>query len=64
VEIEGLSAEQIEQAAFSNAIALYELTPLQASLEEAYMSMTRDDVEYRAPQSHADMTTTEGAIAA
>ncbi len=64
VEIEGLSAEQIGKVALANAIALYELTPLQASLEEAFMSMTRDDVEYRAHQNHADMTTTEGAIAA
>ena len=25
---------------------VYELTPLQASLEEAYMELTKDEVEY------------------
>ena len=25
---------------------IYELTPLQASLEEAYMELTKDEVEY------------------
>ena len=27
-------------------IMVYELTPLQASLEEAYMELTKDEVEY------------------
>ncbi|MCW2675724.1 MAG: transporter ATP-binding protein, partial [Modestobacter sp.] len=27
-------------------VALHELTPQRASLEEAFMEMTRDDVEY------------------
>ncbi len=64
VEIEGLSAEQIGDTALANAVPLYELTPLQASLEEAFMSMTSDDVEYHAPQTNHTTTNTEGAIAA
>jgi ABC-2 type transport system ATP-binding protein len=30
-------------------LTLLELTPVQASLEEAFMALTRDAVEYRAP---------------
>jgi ABC-2 type transport system ATP-binding protein len=47
LEIEGLSAAQIGELAAANAIALHELTPMRASLEEAFMEMTRDDVEYK-----------------
>jgi ABC-2 type transport system ATP-binding protein len=48
LEVRGLSAEQVGRAAFESGIALYELTPLQASLEEAFMELTQQDVEYRA----------------
>jgi len=46
LEIEGLTAEQVGEIAAANGIVLHELTPLQASLEEAFMEMTRDDVEF------------------
>jgi ABC-2 type transport system ATP-binding protein len=49
LDVRGLSAEQVGRAAFENGIALYELTPQQASLEEAFMELTQGDVEYRAP---------------
>ena len=48
LEISGLTAEQIGEAAAAHGIVLHELTPLQASLEEAFMELTREDVEYRA----------------
>lgn len=48
VEVHGLSAEQIGDIASENAIAVHELTPQQASLEEAFMNITRDDVEFAA----------------
>ena len=51
LEIEGLSAEQIGEIAASNKIVLHELTPIQASLEEAFMEMTRDAVEYKSVES-------------
>ena len=41
-------AEQIGEAAAGASIVLYELTPLQASLEEAFMDVTRDDVQFHA----------------
>jgi ABC-2 type transport system ATP-binding protein len=48
LEIAGLSAEQIGEAAARASIVLHELTPLQASLEEAFMDVTRDDVQFHA----------------
>src|SRR4029079_790260 len=44
----GLRAQRIGELAAANDIVLHELTPLQASLEEAFMELTREDVEYRA----------------
>ena len=38
LEVAGLSAEQIGEAAAANSIVLYELTPQEASLEEASWS--------------------------
>jgi ABC-2 type transport system ATP-binding protein len=46
-EVEGLTAQQIGEIAAANAIVLHELTPVTASLEEAFMEMTRDEVEFR-----------------
>ncbi|MFF1879126.1 ATP-binding cassette domain-containing protein [Leifsonia sp. NPDC058230] len=47
VEIDGLSAAQIGEAAAQFGIVLHELTPINASLEEAYLALTQDEVEYR-----------------
>ena len=48
IEVSGLSAEQIGEEAAANGLVLHELTPLQASLEEAFMDLTRDEVEFQA----------------
>ncbi len=48
LEIAGLSAEQIGDVALEHRVALYELTTQQASLEEAFMDLTRDDLEFKA----------------
>ncbi|MDQ1725222.1 MAG: type transport system ATP-binding protein [Frankiaceae bacterium] len=53
VDVAGLSAAQIGDAAAANGIAVHELTPLQASLEEAFMDMTRDSVEFHAVDADA-----------
>lgn len=45
--ITGISAAQIGEAAAQASIVLHELTPVGASLEEAYLELTQDDVEYR-----------------
>jgi ABC-2 type transport system ATP-binding protein len=47
IEVDGLSAEQVGEIAASNKIVLHELTPVQASLEEAFMELTRDEVEFK-----------------
>jgi ABC-2 type transport system ATP-binding protein len=48
LEIDGLTAEQIGEAAAAAHIVLHELVQQQASLEEAFMELTRDQVEFRA----------------
>jgi ABC-2 type transport system ATP-binding protein len=47
LEIAGVTAAEIGNQAARAGIALHELTPVSASLEEAYMALTRNDVEYR-----------------
>jgi ABC-2 type transport system ATP-binding protein len=46
LEIDGLASEAVGQIAADNGIVLYELVPYRASLEEAFMELTRDEVEY------------------
>jgi ABC-2 type transport system ATP-binding protein len=48
LEVHGLTTEQVGDAAAAAGIALHELTPHQASLEEAFMDLTRDEVEFGA----------------
>jgi ABC-2 type transport system ATP-binding protein len=48
LEIAGLSAQQVGEAAAARGIVLHELTPQRASLEEAFMDVTRDEVEFHA----------------
>lgn len=47
LEVSGLEPREIAQTALRNGVLVYELTPLTASLEEAYLELTKDDVEYR-----------------
>jgi ABC-2 type transport system ATP-binding protein len=51
IEVEGLTAQQVGEIAASHAIVLHELTPVQASLEEAFMELTSDEVEFRSVRS-------------
>jgi ABC-2 type transport system ATP-binding protein len=53
LEVHGLTAEQVGEAAAARGIALHELTPMQASLEEAFMNLTRDEVEFAADVEEA-----------
>ncbi|MFF1829879.1 ABC transporter ATP-binding protein [Paenarthrobacter sp. NPDC058040] len=46
LEVSGLDPRGIARTALDNQVMVYELTPLQASLEEAYMELTKDEVEY------------------
>jgi ABC-2 type transport system ATP-binding protein len=46
LEVEGMSSEEIGERAARSGLVLYELSPLQVSLEDAFMRLTRDEVEY------------------
>jgi ABC-2 type transport system ATP-binding protein len=59
LEVSGLTAPQIGEAAAGNGIVLHELMAQQVSLEEAFMDLTRDDVEFRAGSE--PVATTEAA---
>jgi ABC-2 type transport system ATP-binding protein len=48
LEVRGLTSEQIGDIAFAEGIRLHELATVRASLEEAFMELTADSVEYRA----------------
>ncbi|MFI6610542.1 ATP-binding cassette domain-containing protein [Streptomyces sp. NPDC050507] len=47
LEIRGTDSAHIGRVAAAHAIPLYELTPLAASLEQAFMDLTQESVEYR-----------------
>ncbi|MET4060467.1 ABC-2 type transport system ATP-binding protein [Arthrobacter sp. UYP6] len=47
LEVTGRDPRSIAEAALARQILIYELTPRQVSLEDAYMELTRHDVEYR-----------------
>lgn len=48
LDVRGIPVERIGHIALDRGIVLYELTPQRVSLEQAYMDMTRDSVEYHA----------------
>jgi ABC-2 type transport system ATP-binding protein len=48
IEVRGVDAEEIGLAAHVSGIVLYELSPRQASLEDAFMELTGEAIEYRA----------------
>ena len=48
LEIAGTTSEKVGDLAAANGITLHELALVQASLEEAFMELTRDDVEFKA----------------
>jgi ABC-2 type transport system ATP-binding protein len=52
IEVHDLTSAAIGETAASAGIALHELTPVRASLEDAYLSLTRDEVEYRSHRAH------------
>jgi len=59
LHVEGLNTEQIGTVAWRAQVPVFELTAQQASLEQAFMELTQDSVEYRS----ADMTTAQEVAA-
>lgn len=58
LEVSGRSAAEIGDLARELGVSLHGLAPRQASLEEAFMEMTRDEVEYHAgtPSDQTDLS--------
>jgi ABC-2 type transport system ATP-binding protein len=48
LRVSGTTAEQIGTAVWRAHLPVYELTPTHASLEEAFMQVTKDSIEYHA----------------
>jgi ABC-2 type transport system ATP-binding protein len=46
--VQGMTADKVGDIAFEKGIRLHELATVRASLEEAFMELTGDSVEYRA----------------
>jgi ABC-2 type transport system ATP-binding protein len=55
LEVTGTDSERIGRLAAEHGVVLFELTPHQASLEEAFMELTKDAVEYQAVVSPAEL---------
>jgi ABC-2 type transport system ATP-binding protein len=47
IVVSGMPSSRIGEIAAGSALTLYELTPIRASLEDAFMELTSDSVEYR-----------------
>jgi ABC-2 type transport system ATP-binding protein len=48
LEVHGLASERIGEIAAQQGVVLHELTPLRASLEDAFMRLTGDSVDFHA----------------
>jgi ABC-2 type transport system ATP-binding protein len=53
LELRGIDAASVGEVAGAHGIVLHELSPRSASLEEAYMALTQDAVEYRSDTTAA-----------
>jgi ABC-2 type transport system ATP-binding protein len=49
LEVEGMTPEEIGDIAYRDRLVVHELTPVMASLEDAFMELTQDVVDFRSP---------------
>lgn len=61
LHVTGMRSEDIFHRAAMAGLTLSELTPVQASLEEAFMALTQDAVEYRTHAGSSDSSTSPTA---
>ncbi|MGW5864140.1 ATP-binding cassette domain-containing protein [Streptomyces sp. NPDC055239] len=54
LEVDGTASEDLGELAARHQLVLHELSPQQASLEEAFMQLTAESVEYHAHTDHTD----------
>jgi ABC-2 type transport system ATP-binding protein len=55
--VNGLTSAEIGQIAVDRSVVLHELTPIRASLEDAFMELTKDSVEFGSPESQNSQNT-------
>jgi ABC-2 type transport system ATP-binding protein len=60
--VDGLTAEHIGTIAWQNHIRIFELSVRHASLEEAFMTLTNDSVEYRSTDIAATQSMATTAV--
>ena len=53
LQVSGLTVEQVGEAAAAHGVVLHGLAPHQASLEEAFMDLTRGELEFTAGEAAA-----------
>jgi ABC-2 type transport system ATP-binding protein len=53
LDVTGMATSEIGELAAAHRIALHELTPQQASLEDAFLALTADSVQFAADWSAA-----------
>jgi ABC-2 type transport system ATP-binding protein len=56
LQVQGLTAEQIGMAAWQARLPVFELTTQRASLEEAFMQLTDDSIDFRSRDAHGAET--------
>jgi len=64
LRIDGLTAEHIGTTAWQAHVPIFELAVRQASLEEAFMKLTSDSVEYRSTETTGTQLIDTAAVAA
>jgi ABC-2 type transport system ATP-binding protein len=57
LEVEGLTSDRIGTVAAQEQVTLFELTAVAPSLEEAYMALTEQSVEYQSTGDRSDIAT-------
>jgi ABC-2 type transport system ATP-binding protein len=63
IEVRGIEAEEIGAAALEARVVLHELAPRQASLEDAFMELTGESIEFRAGDGEPVGAASGGGVA-
>jgi ABC-2 type transport system ATP-binding protein len=61
LQVFGLTSERVGEIAAAQQLVLHELTPMQVSLEDAFMDLTKDSVEYQHLENTAPDPSAVGA---
>jgi ABC-2 type transport system ATP-binding protein len=61
LEVIGADAATVGELAARHSVVLHELTPVHASLEDAFMELTRDEVEFHGATGASEPEVQEAA---